>query len=270
MKTYIITGATSGIGKALTEYFSKENIVYAGYRNEEKLAELKRISSNIIPFYVDYAKPETISSAVDFIKSKLDKADTLINVAGCVVAGAIDSIPISELRRQFDTNVFGHVELTQGLLSILNNGKIINISSMASYGIFPFISPYCSSKRALDILFNCLSLETKQNIKIVSVKPGAIATPLWSKSIEENKNTIDSCKNYDKETEYLKKNALKNEKQGLSVNKVVEKIIKIDNMKNPKPSYCVGNDAVFTSIISKLPQCVLNKLIKLKLKRLSK
>ncbi|MCM1265476.1 MAG: SDR family NAD(P)-dependent oxidoreductase [Candidatus Gastranaerophilales bacterium] len=270
MKTYIITGATSGIGKALTEYFSKDNIVFAGYRNESKKADLEKLSSNIIPFYVDYAKPETISSAVDFIKSKAKNIDTLINVAGCVVAGAIDTIPVSELRRQFDTNVFGHIELTQGLLSILDDGKIINISSMASYGIFPFISPYCSSKRALDILFNCLSLETKQNIKVVSVKPGAIATPLWSKSIEENTETIENCTNYDKETAYLKKNALKNELHGLSVSKVVEKIVKIDKMDNPKPSYCVGNDAVFTSIISKLPQCLLNKLIKLKLKRLTK
>ena len=79
---------------------------------------------------------------------------------------------------------------------------------------------------------------------------------------------------------YHKENLNKEEKNKTRINIVeniyeyisnrVEKIVKIDSMKNPKPSYCVGNDAVFTSIISKLPQCVLNKLIKLKLKRLSK
>lgn len=268
MKTYIITGATSGIGKALTAHFSQNNIVFAGYRNEDKKKSLEEISSNIIPFYIDYSKPETISPAIDFIKSKTSKIDTLINAAGCVVAGAIECIPVSELKRQFNVNVFGHLELTQGLLPLLDNSKIINLSSMASYGIFPFISPYCSSKRALDIMFNSLGIESKQNIKVISVKPGVIATPLWSKSIEENKQTIDNCKNYSRETKYLKDNAMKNEKQGLSVQKVVDKISKIDSMKNPKPSYCIGSDAIFTSIIAKLPQSVLNCLIKIKLKRI--
>ena len=76
MKTYVITGATSGIGKALVEYFSKENIVFAGYRNEDKKQELLDYSKNIVPFYVDYTKPETIDDAIKFIKSKTDKIDT--------------------------------------------------------------------------------------------------------------------------------------------------------------------------------------------------
>lgn len=268
MKTYVITGATSGIGKALTEYFSKDNIVFAGYRNEDNIAQLKAVSDNIIPFYVDYAKTETVSKAADYIKSKTEKVDTLINVAGCVVAGAIENIPIKELKRQFDVNVFGAVELSQNLVSLLDNGKIINISSMASYGIFPFISPYCASKRTLDILFNSFMLENKRNIKVVSVKPGVIATPLWSKSIEENCETIDKSCDYINESNYLKSNAIKNEKTGLNVEVVVKKVAKIDKLKNPKPSYCVGIDAIATSIVSRLPQVLLNKIIKHKVEKL--
>ena len=268
MKTYVITGSTSGIGEALTKYFAKDNIVFGGYRSEEKLEKLNNISENIIPFYIDYAKPETIQGTVDFIKSKTEKIDTLINVAGCVVAGALENIPVNELRRQFDVNVFGAVELSQGLLEQLENGKIINISSMASYGIFPFISPYCASKRALDILFNSFMLENKKNIKVVSVKPGVIATPLWSKSIKENSQTIENSRDYKNESKYLKYNALKNEKEGLSVDKVVQKIVKIDKMETPKPSYCVGLDAVAASFVAKLPQTILNNIIKSKVKRL--
>ena len=268
MKTYVITGATSGIGEALANYFGKDNIVFAGYRDKDKVEKLKKISDNIIPFYVDYAQPETIFGAVQLIKSKTEKVDTLINVAGCVVAGAFENIPIDELKRQFNVNVFGAVELSQGLIPILDNGRIINISSMASYGIFPFISPYCASKRTLDILFNSFMLENKRNIKVVSVKPGVIATPLWSKSIKENEKTINGCTDYVNESNYLKDNARKNEKCGLSVDKVVQKVVKIDKMKNPKPSYCVGFDAVATSFVSKLPQVILNKIIKLKVNRL--
>ena len=155
-KTYIITGATSGIGKALVEVLSKDNIVYAGFRSEKKAEELIKISSNIKPFYVDYAKPETIGKAVEEIKTTCKKVDTLINIAGCVVAGPVETVSVNEIRRQFNVNVFGHIEFTQGLLELMDNGKIINISSMASFGIFPFISQYCASKRALDMFFNSL------------------------------------------------------------------------------------------------------------------
>ena len=120
-KIYVISGATSGIGKSLVEALSRDSKVFAGYRSEEKLEDLKNISSNVEPFYVDYAKPETISSAVEYIKSKTDKVDTLINIAGCVVAGPIEKISIDEIRRQFNVNVFGHLEIAQGLAELLTN-----------------------------------------------------------------------------------------------------------------------------------------------------
>ena len=135
-KTYVISGATSGIGKALLEKLAENNVVFAGYRSEEKLELLEQISPNIQPFYVDYSKPETIAASIEFIKSKTNKIDTLINVAGCVVAGPIEKISIDEIKRQFNVNVFGHIEMMQGLAQLLENGKIINVSSMASYGIF--------------------------------------------------------------------------------------------------------------------------------------
>lgn len=265
-KTYVITGATSGIGLELVKVLSKSNIVFAGYRNSEKAVTLGNISDNIKPFYVDYAKPDTISGAVEFIKSQCNKIDTLINVAGCVVAGPIEKISVDEIRRQFNVNVFGHIEMAQGILDILENGKIINVSSMASFGIFPFISPYCASKRALDMFFNSLLIENKKNIKIVSIKPGVITTPLWEKSINENSKYLDNCKDYTKEMNYVIKNAQKNETSGLSVDKVVNTILKADSLKNPKLSYTVGKDAFFAHLISKLPQSIINKLVKLGIK----
>ena len=182
-KTYVITGSASGIGRALLKAVAKDNVVFAGYRNKAHESELKAISANVYPFYIDYSKPETIQFAADFLLSKCTKIDTLVNIAGCVVAGPIEKIEPSELRRQFDVNVFGHIEFTQRLIDILEDGKIINISSMSSFGIFPFISPYCASKRCLDMFFNSLLIENKKNIKVVSIKPGVISTPLWGKSV---------------------------------------------------------------------------------------
>ncbi len=265
-KTYVVTGATSGIGKALIERLAQDNIVFASYRSESKVDELKSFSENIYPFYVDYAKPETVKPAAEYILSKCSKIDTLVNIAGCVVAGPVEKISIDEIRRQFDVNVFGHLEMAQRLAEMLENGKIINVSSMASYGIFPFISPYCASKRCLDMFFNSFLIENKHNIKVVSIKPGVIATPLWGKSIDENTKHLVNCDGFEKEMELIITNAQKNEKNGLSVSKVVDTIIKADSFRNPKLSYTVGKDAFFASLISKLPQNIVNSLVKLGLK----
>lgn len=268
IKTYVITGATSGIGFALLNKLCKENIVFAGFRGEEKIKNWN-FSKNVIPFFIDMTNSESIEQASKFIKSKTDKIDTLVNGAGCVVAGAVEEININEIRKQFEVNTFSHLEFTQNLLPLLDGGKIINISSMASYGIFPFISPYCASKRALDILFNALQVEYGNKIKCISIKPGVIATPLWRKSVEINKQNLEKDK-YKNAYEYLINNAYKNEKKGLDVNKVVSLILKADKSKHPKASYTVGTDAFCSKIISHLPQDVLNFIIqtgmKLKIK----
>lgn len=257
-KTYVITGSTSGIGKALLEALVKDNIVFAGYRNEKYAKDLERIGA--IPFYIDMEKKETIARAAAFIKSKTETIDTLINVAGCVVAGVMEKLPVDNIRKQFEVNTFSHLDFTQRLLPLLNNAKVINISSMASFGIFPFVAPYCASKRALDILFNAMSVES--GLKVVSVKPGVIATPLWDKSIELNKDAINNSQDYDKEMKYIVANAKKNGTKGLSVNKVVNLVLKVDKMNNPKPSYTVGFDAKIAEIVSKLPQDIINILIR--------
>ena len=261
MKTYVITGSTSGIGNALTKELAKNNIVFAGFRNDKYIEDLKSISENVIPFYIDMEKPESIKNASDFIKSKTNNIDTLINVAGCVVAGVVEKLPINNLKKQFDVNTFSHIDFTQRLYSQLSIGKVINISSMASFGLFPFISPYCASKRALDIFFNAFSLES--GLKVVSIKPGVIATPLWDKSIENNKESFENCEKFEKEMKFMVSNAHKNGVSGLNVEKVVNKIIKIDSMKNPKTSYTIGFDAKMAEIFSRLPFDLQYKIVKL-------
>ena len=265
-KIYVITGATSGIGKALVKVLAENNVVFAGYRSEDKKEELCKISSKIVPFYVDYAKPETVSGAIEFIKEKTGRVDTLINIAGCVVAGPVEKVGMDDIRRQFNVNVFGHIELAQGLADLLDNGKIINISSMASYGIFPFISPYCASKRCLDMFFNSFLLENKRNIKVISIKPGVIVTPLWGKSIRENTDAMVNCEGYETEMAYVARNAHKNETKGLPVEKVVGAILKADRAKNPKLSYNVGTDSFFAHLVSKLPQKTINAIVRFGMK----
>lgn len=262
-KTVVITGATSGIGKLLVFSFANAGYtVFAGYRNEKLKEKLEKISDNVVPFYIDMAKKETILEAVSFIIERVEHIDTVINAAGCVVAGAMECLDTDKIRTQFDINTFSHLELVQGLLPKMLNSKIINISSMASFGIFPFISPYCASKRALDILFNSLQLELKnKGIKIISIKPGVVKTPLWDKSIELNKESLNESEKYKKEFEFLAKNAQKNNHKGLEPQAVVDLIMRINDLKNPKPSYTIGLDAKCAEILSHLPQSWINFMV---------
>ena len=263
MKTVVITGATSGLGNLLVrEFVYKGYTVFAGYRNVKLKKELIKISENVIPFRIDMSKGWTISDAVKFISEKTDKIDTLINAAGCVYAGPMECLSVDKIREQFEINTFAHLELSQGLFPKLQGGKIINISSMASFGIFPFVAPYCASKRALDILFNSMQIECGNNIKVISIKPGVIKTPLWDKSIELNKEALEDIEKYEKELEFLMKNAKKNNRKGLEPKVVVEKILKIEDLEAPKASYTIGLDAKIAEIISHLPQNLINILVK--------
>ena len=263
-KVYVITGSTSGIGKCLVEKFAKDenNLIFAGYRNKDKI---DFNSSNVVYFYIDMLDDKSVIEASDFIKSKTSKIDNLINVAGSVVAGPIEKIPVSKLKDQFQINTFSHLEFTQNLADLLKDSKVINISSMASYGNFPFVSPYCASKRALDIFFNAFAVENHKNIKVVSVKPGVIATPIWKTSVENNMDNIENCADYP-ELEFVKENALKNSTSGLDVNKVASLVEKIVKSKNPKASYTVGSDALFAKFLSYFPQDFVNNLVKFGLK----
>ena len=264
-KVVVITGSTSGIGEELTKLYSlSENFrIFAGYRNPDKISNNLE---NVDYFYINLADTKSIISAADYIKSKVGKVDILINVAGSVVAGPVEVLPIDKLKEQFQINAFSHIEFVQNLFPVLDNSRIINISSMASFGHFPFISPYCASKRSLDIFFNALLIENHKNLEIVSIKPGVIATPIWEKSVNSNEQILNNNIDYAKELNFLKNNALSNTQKGLDVRIVAEKIKEISLKKRVKSSYLIGKDARFAQILSYLPQDIINNLVKLGLK----
>lgn len=264
-KYVLITGASSGIGKMTAIKLAENGFkVFAGVRKPEDKTAVEAESSNITGVFIDVTNSDSIKNAHEEIKKVTDRLYALINNAGIAYAGAVECIPVDTIQKQFDINVFGAIRVAQEFMPMLCSAKIVNISSMASFGLFPFISPYCASKRALDIFFNALMLECKTpELKVISIKPGVIKTKIWEKSIDENKKVMErlpetAIEKYRREFEYLVKNAEKNKDKGLEPERVAELILRVLNTKNPKPSYTIGRDAKMAEFFSKLPLCVTN------------
>ena len=123
------------------------------------------------------------------------------------------------------------------------------------------------------IVFNAFALENKDKIKVVSIKPSSIKTPIWNKSVKsahESFNELsDSVKvKYQNEILALEKNALKNNKKGLDVKRVTKTVLKVIKSNNPKTSYNVGFAACFAEMVSHLPLKFLNFFIRIKIKNL--
>lgn len=273
-QTIFITGASSGIGKDIVIRLAKEGFkVFAGVRKKVDKIELESISKNITPVYIDVTNQSSIDKAFWFVMKNTNHIDVLINNAGIVCAGPVECIPTQKIKEQFDVNTFGPVMVVQKFMPLLSKSKVINISSMASSGIFPYISMYCASKRALDIIFNCFELENKDRIKVISVKPASIKTPIWNKSVLRARECYSDVSEslalkYSKELTALEKNAISNTTSGINVKKVTDVVLKIIKSSNPKTSYNVGFSAVVAEFVSKLPSSLINALIRFKLNRL--
>ena len=164
-KYVLITGASSGLGKATAQALAQKGFkVFAGIRKPQDKELLEQLHSGIIPVFIDVTNDDSVNCAFEKIKSMTDNLFALVNNAGIALAGPVEYIPVDILKKQFEVNVFGAIRTAQKALPLMKNledCRIVNISSMASYGIFPFISPYCVSKRALDMFFNSLILESK-------------------------------------------------------------------------------------------------------------
>lgn len=272
--TVLITGASSGIGKAASVLFAEKGCkVFACIRKKTDKYKLEALNKNIHGVYLDVTNSGGIDKAFWYVMKQTPKLDAVINCAGIAVAGPMESLPIKRIKEQFEVNTFGTIAVVQKFLPLVHDGKIIYVSSMAASGIFPFLAPYCASKKAADIMLNSLSSEFKNdNVKFISIKPGCIRTPFWNKSVDKNipafEESTDIIKQkYAEEMKFLSENAKANNYRGSFPEDVAETIYKAFAAKNPKLSYTVGSDAFWTMLLSKiLPQNIINAAVKFGLK----
>jgi NAD(P)-dependent dehydrogenase (short-subunit alcohol dehydrogenase family) len=177
--TVLITGCSTGIGRATAERLAAAgHTVYATARRLEALADLEGRGCRTLA--LDVTDEASMEAAVARIDEEAGGVDALINNAGYSQSGAVETLAMDALRRQFETNVFGLVRLTQLVLPGMRGrgfGRIVNISSMGANFTFPGGGAYHATKYAVEALSDALRYEVEGfGIDVVVVQPGAIRT----------------------------------------------------------------------------------------------
>lgn len=186
-KTVMVTGATSGIGKATAVIFAKNgyNIMITG-RRKERLYELeKELNSfgeiKVLSLCFDVRKRNEVAGIISGLPEEWKKIDVLVNNAGLAVGfDHIDNGDIDDWERMIDTNIKGLLYITRAVAPLMvtrNEGHIINISSIAGKEAYENGNVYCASKHAVDALSRTMRIDLlKNNIKVTNISPGLVET----------------------------------------------------------------------------------------------
>ena len=259
-KVVLITGASSGIGKAAAEFLSAKGFRVYGTGRNPKNNENNGYS--LLP--LDVTKPETISLAINLILEKEGRLDVLVNNAGMGITGPMEDTPTTEMRKVFETNFFGAIDVMKAVLPQMRkqqSGTIINVTSIAGYMGLPYRGVYSATKGALDLVSESIRMEVKAfGIQIATIAPGDVATniaagryhtPVFDNSAYKEKYQL----NLDLMDSHVD--------SGMNPIKMAEKIYYIINLKQPKVHYRVGAFMEKFSILLKkiLPSTRYEKLL---------
>jgi short-subunit dehydrogenase len=253
-KVALITGASSGIGKETAKLLIQNGYtVYGAARRTDKMLDLKEIGVKLLA--MDVTNDESMMAGVNEILSTENRIDVLVNNAGYGSYGALEDVPISEAKYQFEVNIFGLARLTQLLLPTMRkqrSGKIINISSIGGSLGEPHGAWYHATKYALEGLSDSLRMELKQfGIDVVIIKPGAILTE-WNEIARENLKKVSGNTDYKILANKHAKMLENADKQGSQPIVVAKTILKATLANNPKTRYATGGGAKMILFIRKV------------------
>jgi short-subunit dehydrogenase len=259
-KIILVTGASSGIGKAIATFLQAKGYrVFGTSRNPKNI---ESFSFEMIA--LDVLKVPTIEQAVAYIIKKEGKLDVLLNNAGMGITGPIEDTPTDEMRNVFDTNLFGAIDVMKAVLPHMRkqkSGTIINVTSIAGYMGLPFRGLYSASKGALELVSEATSMEVKNlGINVVNVAPGDFATNIatgrYHTPVLENSAYKDK---YQKSLDLMDAHV----DGGMNPIEMAKIVYKIINTKRPKLHYKASGFLGKFSIVLKriLPDRMYQKLL---------
>jgi NAD(P)-dependent dehydrogenase (short-subunit alcohol dehydrogenase family) len=246
-KVWLITGSSTGLGRALVEELLAQNYrVVATARKPEVLQEFTPKDGLIKTIELDVTSKEQAANAVQTAIQTYGRIDVLVNNAGYGLMGAIEEASEAQIRAQFETNFFGALNLIRAALPIMreqNGGHILNISSGGGFIGFASVGYYNASKFALEGLSEALAKETAHlGIKVTIVEPGLFRTDFNGRSLQTPENPLVEI--YPSTSEFVDYLREWDGKQPGDPRKAAQAMIRVIESDNPPLRLPLGEDAV--------------------------
>ena len=252
MRSVLVTGVSTGIGKAIAEeLLNNEFIVIGSVRKESDGEDLKkRFEENFYPVKFDVTKKQEIQNAKDEVEKILADRNSylscVINNAGIALGGPVRYLDVDIFRKQFEVNFFGLIEVTKTFLDLLIDhnsykmkNKIINIGSISGKRSYPFVGPYTASKHALEGFTDALRRELLiHDVDVVLIQPGPIRTPIWDKAPKIEDNPFLKTE-YEIPLRKFNKGYIKLGVDGYSPTIIGNKIVEVMNTNKPRTRYVI-------------------------------
>jgi NAD(P)-dependent dehydrogenase (short-subunit alcohol dehydrogenase family) len=248
----LVTGASTGIGRACATHLAGLGFhVLAGVRDPADAPD------GLEPLRLDVTSESDVAAAAERVGAELA---VLVNNAGIAISGPVEIVPVEEWRRQIEVNLLGQVAVTRALLpAILRaRGRVVNMSSIGGRVANPLFGPYSASKFALEAFGDALRREVGQHgVRVISIEPGGIATPIWGKGMDDARRLIDGMSD-EAERRYAKTIAGVTgivehlARDGLPPEAVAEVVSRAVTARRPRARYVVGRDAKVQAIAARL------------------
>ncbi len=255
-RNVLITGASTGIGRATAEYLDGRGYrVFATVRKDKDADALRTLGSErLVPVKLDVTQESSIAAALEELGDTLGQQplDGLVNNAGVGFGGPTEVLPMERLRALFDVNVFGLVAVTRACMPLLRRSaspRIVNVSSVSGRITSPFVGGYAATKHAVEALTTALRHElVDEGFRISSVQPGMIESAIWDKTWDEAA-ALDAGLSEEARARYsaamnarLEKMKVLSAKATPAV-QVAKAIDKALSSRRPRRHYLVGTDA---------------------------
>jgi len=247
-KVWLITGSSTGFGRSLTEAVLKHGYrVIATARKPEQLSDLiEQYPDTAKAVRLDVTNPQEVRDAVKAALEAFGRIDVLVNNAGYGAVGAIEEVSDEAIRRQFETNVFGALNLTRAVLPTLRqqrSGHILNLSSVGGFVSFGATGVYCATKFALEAVSEALAKEVASlGIKVTIIEPGAYRTDFNCRSLMAPEDLIEDYAPVS--GAFLQWLEQMDGKQPGDPAKAAEAMIQVVESDNPPLRLALGADAV--------------------------
>ena len=270
MPSVLVTGAARGIGRTITEHLAASGWdVIAGVRTDADASAIGDVApGRVKPVILDVTKDEDVAALATALP---DRLDAVVNNAGVVVSGAMETVSTDDWRRQFDVNVIGQMAVTRAVLPRLraSRGRVVFVSSVNGQLVMPMLGAYCASKFALEAAAEALRMELRPwGIGVAVVEPAQTDTDMWRQADAmvvdaENSLSPEQRTLYGRHIAGMKKMIPIAQRMTVAPETVAGVVERALTARRPRPRYIVGaGPKLQVAVMTNLPIAVRDRVLR--------